>query len=242
MTTPQVVYITRHGQRLDWVDQNWRTTHDTLHKDDTPLSPIGKVQSIQLAAWLSANSNEIKHVFSSPYNRTIVTAHPTAELFNCKINVEHSITEWLATQPSETLTFPLFTEQYFLKWTNRYCTEYQSVSNPVSGYENIVDLHKRARKFVKKIESDYVDKGDIMVVCHAASHIALVRAFLKDVNMDVYPGTCCLTKLVRRDKMWVVEKLCEYSHLEEDIRVEEVLKPYRFPPTLQKELKDFLFE
>jgi len=191
-----------------------------------------------LADWLSANAR-LRYVFSSPYNRAISTAHAIAQSSNCKIYVEHAVSEWLTYQ---TDSHNCFTDQYFLKWTNLKCNEYRSILNPSGVEEDMVSLHKRARQFVKSIETEFADKGDIVVVCHAASNIALTRAFMKDVNMDVMPGTCSLTKLVKNGNGWVVEKLCDYSHLDESLRVPKVLSPWRIPPSVQNELHEFSFE
>jgi len=207
-------------------------------QDDPPLSELGKLQAKQLGAWLSANAR-VRYVFSSPYNRTLNTAHLIAQPADCKIYVEHAVSEWLT---HETDAISNFTDQYFLKWTDRKCTEYRSIFNPTIGVESIVSVHKRARQFVKYIETNFVDKGDIVVVGHAASHIALTRAFMKDERMDVNPGTCCLTKLVRHGNGWVVEKLCDYSHLEEALLVREVLNPWSIPRSIQSELNGFSFE
>jgi len=233
MERKQVIYITRHGHRLDWANPNWiEQTNNKYHPKDTPLSDDGHKQA-EILSQIISQDKKITHIFSSPFNRTIKTSHPIAEKLNLKIYVDHGISEWL---PVESNTEKLFSDEYFLSFSDRYCKEYKSTIPAIIGVEKSSDLHNRCWNFVKRVEAEFTDKGNMVFVCHAASHIALVRAFLRDKTRDVFPGTCCLTKLVRNGDKWDVEVLCDDSHFDEHYRSPNMYLPWRFPEKDQLEI------
>lgn len=108
MTTK--IYITRHGEREDFINRSWYSTAErsvimfglllqsnTQHgslcsPDDPPLSQRGLRQANCLKDRL-VNTN-IKHIFCSPYIRCLQTVTPLAEALGIPIKVEHGLGEW----------------------------------------------------------------------------------------------------------------------------------------------------
>jgi len=87
----QVVWIIRHGDRMDNHDPAWGVANaGTVNEKDTPLSPVGHTQAAEVArAILSDESADrsaggpngdqqftVHHIVSSPYLRTIQSALP----------------------------------------------------------------------------------------------------------------------------------------------------------------------
>lgn len=105
------IIIIRHGNRLDFYDPLWtnRLDENLLTKEITnsPLSECGIKQSHALAeyltsnfpnvkvnfVWIPRNALTCKYIFSSPYLRTLQTAHPICDNLKIPIFVENSVAE-----------------------------------------------------------------------------------------------------------------------------------------------------
>ena len=75
----QVIFLVRHAERATTpAGQPARN----LMADDPPLSDAGQQRALKLAALLA--SSEIKHIFTTEYQRTRQTAVPVAERLNVK--------------------------------------------------------------------------------------------------------------------------------------------------------------
>jgi|AntAceMinimDraft_5_1070358.scaffolds.fasta_scaffold67612_1 broad specificity phosphatase PhoE len=87
----QVVWIIRHGDRMDNHDPAWGEANaGTANEKDTPLSPIGHIQAADVARAILSdatadrgadgpggdNQFTVHHIVSSPFLRTIQTALP----------------------------------------------------------------------------------------------------------------------------------------------------------------------
>jgi len=86
-----VVYIARHGARIDSKNPEW--TARAKYPHDPELSPLGHKQATLLAEHL--RDKGIRHIVSSPYLRARQTAQPLAALLNLPVQVEDGLCEWL---------------------------------------------------------------------------------------------------------------------------------------------------
>lgn len=85
------IHFVRHGLRVDFEDPGWRDTAANPH--DTPLSAKGLRQAEDIARALEGQG--IVHIFSSPFLRTLETAHPLAERLGVPLLREPGFSEWL---------------------------------------------------------------------------------------------------------------------------------------------------
>ena len=90
MSSPQTVWIARHGNRLDFVKPEWFNT--AKRRYDPPLSEDGFIQAKQLGKCLQKEN--ISHIFASPFLRTIQTASEVAKILDLPIKLEAGIGEW----------------------------------------------------------------------------------------------------------------------------------------------------
>jgi len=90
------VYMTRHSAGADRDVSGW-TSLPGRKRDDTEISPGGRMASDELAARLERTS--IAHIVSSPFYRCIQTVAPIATTKNIPIKVEPGICEVLSTFP-----------------------------------------------------------------------------------------------------------------------------------------------
>jgi hypothetical protein len=94
-----VVYLTRHGARIDSDDSDWLNKCNHNRSNDPHLSQGGNIGAQELAQRLkgllgeSHCENQIKHIISSPYIRCVETANTIAQVLNVPIKIEPGIAE-----------------------------------------------------------------------------------------------------------------------------------------------------
>ena len=208
----QIVWIARHGNRLDFVNPDWFLTAERPY--DPPLSDGGVMQAQQLGQRLK--SENIAHIFASPFLRTVQTANEVAEALDLPIKVESGLSEWLNPQwmPSmpEKLPLEVLHQQYpriDLSYTSRVIAEY-----PETGEKALL----RSGETAKCLTDEFSE--DILLVGHGASVIGTAMGLLGGTNQPEINATlCCLVKIVRRDREWIMELNGDTSHLSETEKV-----------------------
>jgi broad specificity phosphatase PhoE len=201
---PQTVWIARHGNRLDFVNPEWFNT--ATRRYDPPLSDDGFIQAAELGQRLK--SENIKHLFVSPFLRTIQTAHEVAQVINLPMKLEAGLSEW---HNSEWMTeSPEIHPQELLATT--YPTinwSYQSQIYPQYP-ETKADVNQRTAATVKQLLSKYDE--DILIVGHGASVFGVTQGLVADIP-DSKIALCSLTKVVRDADNWNLEFFADTSHL-----------------------------
>lgn len=201
---PQTVWIARHGNRLDFVNPEWFNT--ALKRYDPPLADDGFIQAVELAQRL--RSENIRHIFASPFLRTIQTANEVARVLNLPIKLEAGLGEWhngeWMTESPETNS-PEFLEQKYplIDWS------YQSHLHPRYP-ETKEDVDRRTAATIKRLVSQYSE--DILIVGHGASVYGAARGLIADL-CESKVALCSLTKVVRDNNDWKLEFYADTSHL-----------------------------
>lgn len=201
----QTVWIARHGNRLDFVNPEWFNT--AARRYDPPLSEDGFMQAAELGQRLK--SENISHIFSSPFLRTIQTANEVAKILNIPIKLEAGLSEWHnpdwmsespETHPQDFLTaeFPL------IDWNYQSCVFPQYP-------ESKAEVCRRTAATVKQLLDQF--SSDILIVGHGASVFGVTKSFIPDVP-DFKVSLCSLTKVVRdQDHNWGLEFCADNTHL-----------------------------
>lgn len=200
----QTVWIARHGNRLDFVNPAWFNTAERPY--DPPLSEDGFIQAWQLAQRLTGVG--IKHIFASPFLRTVQTANAVAELLDLPIKLESGLSEWLnpewmATEP-ERLPTEILQQQF-----PRIDSSYSSCIIPCYPETN-KDVLERAGSTARLLTSKYSE--DILLVGHGASVLGTSQGLLGETP-EIKASLCCLVKLVRQKEKWLMELKGDTSHL-----------------------------
>eukprot|EP01097_Dermamoeba_algensis_P000565 TRINITY_DN1196_c0_g1_i1.p1 TRINITY_DN1196_c0_g1~~TRINITY_DN1196_c0_g1_i1.p1 ORF type:complete len:181 (-),score=25.41 TRINITY_DN1196_c0_g1_i1:266-808(-) len=86
------LYVVRHGERIDMVDQTWEKT--AAEPDDPPLTERGILQARKTGQKLRTEPHKIEHIFCSPFLRCLQTATEIAEELDLQIKVEYGLSEW----------------------------------------------------------------------------------------------------------------------------------------------------
>ncbi len=202
----QIVWIARHGNRLDFVHPEWFNTAERPY--DPPLSDDGVVQAKQLGQRLKTEN--IAHIFASPFLRTVQTANQVAAALDLPIKIESGLSEWLNPDwmPAmpEKLPIARLNEQFpriDLSYTSRVVAQYPETSAQVL---------QRSGETAKLLAAEFPE--DILLVGHGASVMGTTMGLLNvTVEPEVNAVLCCLVKLVHHNQEWVMELNGDTSHL-----------------------------
>jgi broad specificity phosphatase PhoE len=200
----QTVWIARHGNRLDFVNPEWFNTADRPY--DPPLSEDGIIQAKQLGQRLVGEG--IKHIFASPFLRTVQTANQVAEALDLPIKLESGLSEWLnpawmTTEP-ERLPIEALQEQFPRidpSYTSRIIARYPETSEMVL---------ERTAQTARRLTAEFSE--DMLLVGHGASVVGTTQGLVGGTP-EVNAALCCLVKLVCQDQGWVMELNGDTSHL-----------------------------
>lgn len=206
-----VVYLTRHGARIDTEDSRWLSKCDHNRRDDPHLSSNGKVGAHELARKMKKLQQEdgweTLHIVSSPYIRCIETANEVATVLNTTIKVEPGIGEVNSSQN------PGFLDTTKLK------EQFPSIDTTYKPALNRVDLTleysdgacaqrsgKSAKSVMEHLRGDY----PVLFVGHGASCLGIAGEF----GRRGYVGYTSLSKFVcYEERSWKCMKFGDVSHL-----------------------------
>ena len=206
----QIVWVARHGNRLDFVNPEWFNTAQRPY--DPPLSDDGVVQAQQLGQRLK--SENITHIFSSPFLRTVQTAAQVAQALDLPIKLEAGLSEWLnpewMKQKPEILSLQALAQKYpriDRHYSSRVVPQYPESNETVMG---------RTAQTVRQLVEEFSE--DILLVGHGASVLGTTVGLVKG-NPIVNASLCCLVKLVRHSEQWEMELNGDTSHLSQSEKV-----------------------
>jgi broad specificity phosphatase PhoE len=200
----QIVWIARHGNRLDFVHPEWFNTAERPY--DPPLSEDGVIQAQQLGKRLMGEG--IKQIFTSPFLRTIQTANYIAEILDLPIKLESGLSEWL--NPAWMTSDPerhSMTE--LLELFPRIDSSY--TSRVIACYpETIEQVNERTAQTTLHLTKEFSE--DLLLVGHGASVVGTARGLMGE-KATINAMLCCLVKLVRQEQAWIMELNGDVSHL-----------------------------
>lgn len=203
---PQTVWIARHANREDFVNPGWFNSAERPY--DPPLSADGLVQAQQLAQRLK--DSRIAQIFASPFLRTVQTAHIVAETLDLPLKLEWGLCEWLNPdwihEDPETQSLEALAAQF-----PRIDLGYQSRIKPRYP-ETERDCMARAGEIARRLASESTE--DILLVGHGASVLGMTMGLVSGLaTTDIKATLCCLVKVVRQEKKWIMELNGDTSHL-----------------------------
>ncbi|EJU01884.1 phosphoglycerate mutase-like protein [Dacryopinax primogenitus] len=191
------IYIARHGFRLSWITQTWKSP--TATPRDPPLAAYGHDQTKEMTAYfLALPAHERPTViYSSPYYRCLQTANPVADALNIPLYVEHGLSEWYMRVKPNTGLLPRPHHASSLKeHFPNIDDSRQSVYLPSRKGEDIPEVHRRADETLKALLHT-ANSPRMLLVTHAATAIALIRGLARDPDLPVRVGCCTITTFRR---------------------------------------------
>ena len=205
MTTPdetagrQTIWLCRHGNRIDFVDPSWKG-------DDPPLSEDGVIQAKETGLRLQGEG--IAPLFTSPFLRTIETAHHIAEALDLSIKIEHGASEWLNAEwfSERPVLLPLET---LISRFPRLDGDDQSVI--MASYpEGAEEAFARAGEASRILADPF--RGDLLIIGHGHSVTGMAQGFMGSAS-EISCGLCALVKVVRQGGRTRLELNGDVSHL-----------------------------
>ena len=195
----QTIWLCRHGNRIDFVDPSWKG-------DDPHLSAEGIIQAQETGLRLQGKG--IQHIFTSPFFRTIETAHHLAEALDLPIKVEHGASEWLNPEwfSERPAHIPL---AELLKRFPRVDGKYKSVVMPAYP-EGSEEAFVRAGEASRMLADTF--SGDLLLIGHGHSVTGMAKGFM-GAACQISCGLCALVKVVRQDGGITLELNGDVSHL-----------------------------
>lgn len=200
----QVVWIARHGNRLDFINPQWFNT--AIRRYDPPLSEDGLIQAQELAERLK--SENIAHIFASPFLRTIQTANQVASALDLPIKLEAGLSEWL--NPEWMTEFPQTHPRELLKLEFPRI-DWSYTSRVIPQYPETKEIMiQRAQETARRLLAEFSE--DILLVGHGAS-VEGATWGLVEGNPQINASLCCLVQLVHQDDTWKMILNGDTSHL-----------------------------
>jgi broad specificity phosphatase PhoE len=197
------IFLARHGNREDLVNPAWEATAEEPY--DPPLSADGEEQARRLGQRLAREG--IEAIISSPFLRTIQTAHHANEALDVPIYVEPGFGEWLSEHS--------FTRPPRLQSLAALARLYPSLRDghvPAASArypETAEQMRARAQRAVASLLDKY--DGTVLVVGHAAT---VAAASLIDERVPSIECPLCALFLLEHDgSRWHLSLNGEVDHV-----------------------------
>jgi len=206
MARQQTVWITRHGNRLDFVDPEWHCT--APNPFDPPLSADGIIQAQRLGKRLEMEG--IGRIYSSPFLRALETAHRVAECLDLPVEIEQGAGEWFNPGwfPDRPEVIP--SGECSARFP-RIREPDTSVVHPVFP-ESWDELLERTARCINTLVEQ--TREDFLIVGHGASVLGFAQALVGG-DPQVNAELCALVKVVRHDAGWHMELNGDTSFLDQ---------------------------
>ena len=200
------VWLTRHGNRQDFVDPDWKKSAERPH--DPALSPDGIEQAKKLGRRLEGEG--IAHLFASPFLRCVQTAHYVAEALDLPIYLEPGVAEWMNREWFSTFPQTLQPEA-LAKQFARIDTSYSPRAFP-NYPETEEEAMGRAGRTARSLADAY--GRPILIVGHGVSVAGAASGLVDDARVQEC-ALCSLFKIVQNGGSWMMELAGDVSHLDE---------------------------
>lgn len=191
----QTLWLVRHEHRLDFIHPEW--FESAIYPYDPPLSIEGGDRAILLAQKFSGIP--IDRIYTSPFLRTIQTAHPLAKLLQLPIRLEWGLCEWLCRDWTSELPETTPVDELTRCYPN-VDVAYQSLVTPCYP-ETIEELDARLYNIAYKLINDNCQ--NMLVVAHKGSVVGIVAALTSNSDWLTYDLPCGgIIKLVGDRHRW----------------------------------------
>ncbi|GMT34598.1 hypothetical protein PFISCL1PPCAC_25895, partial [Pristionchus fissidentatus] len=209
---PRTIWVVRHCEREDNVNRKWKELPgmDRFMQDNSPLSKRGRVQAKELGKRFKEEA--IAHIFASPFDRTIETAHTIVEMNgNDKLVVkpEPGLCEalYLCTKPHPSFWDAKDLKEKFPKVDDDYDPVFSKYTLPKEGCGDD-ECVPRLKTTLERILQRYA--GPIVLVGHGASIGAIHEVLTNDFK---YVGQATVSKFVQSaDGIAGVQKVFSSCH------------------------------
>ena len=211
----RAVWFVRHGLRLDFVDPSWGESVE--YPIDPPLAPDGIIQAHETAQRLA--SEQIGHIFASPFQRAMETASQMAEVLRLPILVEPGLREMMVIEWYPQFPAVMSAEQLWERF-DLVNPEYVPRSSP-TWPETRKSARERCEDTMQRLVGDF--NGNLVIVSHGGVIGHLCRGLMPEGELNLHVAMCSLVKLNCRSGRWTLElsghDTSHLSRTESDVRI-----------------------
>ena len=154
-------------------------------------------------------AENISHVFSSPFLRTVETANHVAQLLGLPIKLESGLSEWLNPEWFAAAPEPLSPEVLAGRFPNidsAYSSRIQA-RYPETAEQALTRAGRTARTLADEFS------GNLLLVGHGASVVGAAWGLVPG-SPEVHAAFCCLVRLSRTSQGWSLDLNGDTSHLQ----------------------------
>uniref|UniRef100_A0A914DMA4 Phosphoglycerate mutase n=1 Tax=Acrobeloides nanus TaxID=290746 RepID=A0A914DMA4_9BILA len=184
---PRTLWLVRHGQRIDNVDESWKHNAPRGAWDDPHLTDRGLKQAEEVGKRLA--NEKIDYVFCSPFLRCVQTISQILKQLKeskPKIFIEHGFCESL----SDCQSPPGFLQTNKLKEQfNLIDDSYKVFLDKLSKEANSLDCLERIQMTLEHVLNNH--KGNILIVSHGSPIAACHKVLSGEFK---YTGQCTISK------------------------------------------------
>lgn len=204
---PRVIWLARHANRQDFVDDDWAKTAEQPHNPG--LSADGIEQAKQLARRLI--ETDIDRIVASPFLRTVETAHAVAEALDRSVLIEPGFGEWLNAE--------WFAERPALLTPDALTDRFECIDPSHSPCltpsfpETRAAMLARIAEAVRCVVRRYDDARELLLVGHSATLEGAFHALMDDAAYEGCP-LAGLTRLVHKSGTWQITLCNDITHLD----------------------------
>ncbi|MBP0019897.1 MAG: histidine phosphatase family protein [Cyanobacteria bacterium SBLK] len=200
----QTIWIARHGNREDFIDPSW------IEMASQPFNPALSPDGVEQAKALGQRlvGKDIRHIFASPFLRTVQTANYVAEAIALPIKIEAGLSEFLSfsliSLTPEILSLPALKQRFpriDLEYTSRVTVRY-----PESEGVMLARSRQTIRQFTREFPENF------LIVTHSSPIACMSRELLQQ-KIKIRRPLCGLVKLVKEGDRWTMECNGDISHL-----------------------------
>ncbi|KAA8498704.1 Uncharacterized protein FVE85_6289 [Porphyridium purpureum] len=216
------VLVIRHGERIDFVDPDWKRTAKNPH--DPPLTELGLQQADETGQFLLTDLKPRAHVraiYTSPFTRTVQTACQIAAHLDLPVFVEPGLSEWMfeeyfGASPPNFRT----AEQLALEF-RAVSTEYTPIMERPAFPETPADAWDRCKGVMRTLLARTLTgepDGAMICVTHGGPTEFLTGSLLKPGGEAVakWVTFCSIMECVpddEKEEFWKIVKNAYHEHL-----------------------------
>ena len=214
----QTIWLARHANRQDFADPDWAATADRPY--DPGLSPDGIEQAEQLGRRVDRLG--VDRIVSSPYLRTVQTAHHVATTTGHRVVLEPGLGEWLNDDWFDGLPnthTPTALADRFSSVRPSSESPCRQPTYPESRHEALGRLGATGTCLAKQ----YADDATLLLVGHGITVQGVLHGLVGAGVPDAGCPLASLTKVERRDGGWSIFLRNDTTHLENGSRASDRL-------------------
>jgi broad specificity phosphatase PhoE len=203
----ETVWVVRHGQRRDTVDESWSVVADRVH--DPPLTELGRWAAWRVGRRFASMTRDVDAVYASPFLRAVETAAEITDELGTEFRLEPGLGEhrnpaWFDDDPDVRSPAALAARFDDIVLDHDPLVEPAFPETHATAMDRIGET---ARRLVAG------EAGTVLLVGHGATVGGVVHGLTGDTD-DVEAPLCGITTLESVGDRWRLVDTGDVTHLD----------------------------